>query len=251
MPADSFAAAIPVGELSHPRHHSGARGKQGSRIPRTLDVSVSGRSGTQNPSLRGSVAAQGSRIDDTMLIREAQRGNRAAFEVLVRHYDQSVLRLALHLTGSEADAQDIHQDAFLKAYKNLGSFRFECSFYTWIYRIVTNLCLDHLRKRNVRKEDAPVVVDGSGEEYNLLDQVADVRAGANPERDLMRRELGNKIAAALSRLTPRERMVFELKHYHGLKLRTVGEMLNTTEETAKNTLFRATQKLRSALAEMR
>jgi len=224
---------------------------QGSTASATTGIGVAGQGGTQNPNLRGSVAAQGSRIDDTALIREAQRGNRAAFEVLVRHYDQSVLRLALHLTGSEADAQDIHQDAFLKAYKNLGSFRFECSFYTWIYRIVTNLCLDHLRKRNVRKEDAPVAVDGSGEEYNLLDQVADGRAGANPERDLMRRELGGKIAAALSRLTPRERMVFELKHYHGLKLRTVGEMLNTTEETAKNTLFRATQKLRSALAEMR
>jgi RNA polymerase sigma-70 factor (ECF subfamily) len=235
MPADSYAAAIPVGELS--RGASGARGERGS--------------GTQNPSLRGSVAAQGNRIDDTTLIREAQRGNRAAFEVLVRHYDQSVLRLALHLTGSEADAQDIHQDAFLKAYKNLGSFRFECSFYTWIYRIVTNLCLDHLRKRNVRKEDAPVATDHSGEEYSLIDQVADGRSGANPERDLMRRELGRKIGAALSRLTPRERMVFELKHYHGLKLRTVGEMLNTTEETAKNTLFRATQKLRSALSEMR
>ena len=95
MPADSYAAAIPVGELSRGRA-SGARGEQGS--------------GTQNPSLRGSVAAQGNRIDDTTLIREAQRGNRAAFEVLVRHYDQSVLRLALHLTGSEADAQDIHQE---------------------------------------------------------------------------------------------------------------------------------------------
>ena len=236
MPADSFAAVIPVGDVSHPGRF-GARGAQNS--------------GTQNPTLRGSVAAQGSRIDDTSLIREAQRGNRAAFEVLVRHYDQSVLRLALHLTGSEADAQDIHQDAFLKAYKNLGSFRFECSFYTWIYRIVTNLCLDHLRKRNVRKEDAPVAVDHSGEEYNLLEQVADGRAGTNPERDLMRRELGTKINSALDRLTPRERMVFELKHYHGLKLRTVGEMLNTTEETAKNTLFRATQKLRSALSEMR
>jgi len=251
MPADSCAAAIPVGDLSRPGRFNGARGAQGSRVPGTPGVGVLGQSGTQNPSSRGSVAAQGSRIDDTTLIREAQRGNRAAFEVLVRHYDQSVLRLALHLTGSEADAQDIHQDAFLKAYKNLGSFRFECSFYTWIYRIVTNLCLDHLRKRNVRKEDAPVAVDGSGEEYNVLDQVADGRAGANPERDLMRRELGSKISAALSRLTPRERMVFELKHYHGLKLRTVGEMLNTTEETAKNTLFRATQKLRSALAEMR
>jgi RNA polymerase sigma-70 factor (ECF subfamily) len=116
---------------------------------------------------------------------------------------------------------------------------------------VTNLCLDHLRKRQVRKEDAPVSVDASGEEYNLLDQVPDGRAGANPERDLMRRQLGARISCALEKLTPRERMVFELKHYHGMKLRTVGEILNTTEETAKNTLFRATQKLRGALADLR
>jgi RNA polymerase sigma-70 factor (ECF subfamily) len=102
------------------------------------------------------MAGQERRIDDTILIREAQSGNRGAFEELVRHYDQLVLRLALHLTGSEHEAQDVYQDAFLKAYKNIGSFRFECSFYTWIYRIVTNLCLDHLRKKNVRKEDAPV-----------------------------------------------------------------------------------------------
>jgi RNA polymerase sigma-70 factor (ECF subfamily) len=192
-----------------------------------------------------------SNADDGSLIREAQRGNRAAFEELVRHYDQAVLRLALHLTGNEHEAQDIYQDAFLKAYRNIGSFRFECSFYTWIYRIVTNLCLDQLRKKQVRKEDSPVVVDSEGETYDLLEQVADVRSGANPERDLMRRELGSMISRALEKLTPRERMVFELKHYQGLKLRTIGEMLNTTEETAKNTLFRATQKLRGALGTMR
>ena len=191
------------------------------------------------------------RVDDSALIREAQRGNRAAFEELVRQYDQAVLRLALNLMRSEQDAQDVYQEAFLKAYRNVGNFRFECSFYTWIYRIVVNLCLDHLRKRQVRKEDAPVAVDRDGTEYSLLDAVADDRAGANPERDLMRRELGAKIARALDRLTPRERMVFELKHYHGLKLRTIGEMLETTEDTAKNTLFRATQKLRGSLAEMR
>ena len=95
------------------------------------------------------------------------------------------------------------------------------------------------------------MIDASGEERSVLDQVADDRAGANPERDLMRRELGSKIGKALQQLTPRERMVFELKHYQGLKLRTIGEMLNTTEETAKNTLFRATQKLRGTLAPMR
>src|SRR5579872_3034069 len=201
---------------------------------------------------RGNMASHSlSRVNDSELIREAQRGSRAAFEELVRQYDQAVLRLALHLTGSEAEAQDIYQEAFLKAYRHLGNFRFECSFYTWMYRIVTNLCLDHLRKKKTRREDSPVVTDSSGEEHSLLDQVADDRAGANPERDLMRRELGGKINKALDQLTPRERMVFELKHYQGLKLRTIGEMLNTTEETAKNTLFRATQKLRGTLSEMR
>ena len=221
---------------------------------------VSGRSGRLPMSSAGGAGAypaakrmgtNSRRVDDTVLIREAQRGNRAAFEELVRNYDQAVLRLALHLTGSESDAQDIYQEAFLNAYRNLGSFRFECSFYTWIYRIVTNLCLDHLRKKQVRKEDSPVTTDGDGEEYSLLDQVADDRAGFNPEHDLMRRELGSRINQALSKLSGRERMVFELKHYQGLRLRTIGEMLNTTEETAKNTLFRATQKLRAALVEMR
>src|ERR1700686_2401631 len=163
------------------------------------------------------------RVDDSALIRQAQQGDTAAFEELVRQYDRAVLRLAIHLTGSPEDGQDVYQDAFLKAYKNIGSFRFECSFYTWIYRIVTNLCLDHLRKKTVRKEDAPVAKDGNGGEYDLLDQVPDGRAGANPERDLMRRQLGVRISGALEKLTPRQRMVFEQKHYHGLKHFTVGE----------------------------
>ena len=250
MPAGVWALPLAVGERAHSRTKS-------ERVPRVSEDQNHLNQVPQNQDpARGRMAGldrqtQDRRIDDTMLIREAQRGNRAAFEELVRHYDKAVLRLALHLTGTEQDAQDVYQDAFLKAYKNIGNFRFECSFYTWIYRIVTNLCLDHLRKRNVRKEDAPVAKDASGGEYDLLDQVADVRAGANPERDLLRRQLGARIAGALEKLTPRERMVFELKHYHGLKLRTVGEILKTTEETAKNTLFRATQKLRGALADMR
>ena len=215
-------------------------------------TTVGARGPKSLPAKAGRMVSQAlNRTDDSLLIREAQRGDRAAFEELVRQYDRAVLRLALHLTGSEQDAQDVYQEAFLKAYRNISSFRFECSFYTWIYRIVTNLCLDHIRKRQVRKEDAPVIKDSDGEEYSLLDQVKDARAHANPEHDLMRRELGGKINRALGKLTPRERMVFELKHYQGLKLRTIGEMLHTTEETAKNTLFRATQKLRASLAPMR
>jgi len=191
------------------------------------------------------------RATEADLIREAQAGSRTAFDALVRQYDQAVLRLALHLTGSEQDAEDIHQEAFLKAYRYIGNFRFECSFYTWIYRIVTNLCLDLLRRRKSRREDQAVMLDSSGEEIDLLTNVTDQRASANPDRELNRKILAERIREALDKLTPRERMVFELKHYQGLKLRTIGEMLNTTEETAKNTLFRATRKLRSILAELR
>ena len=245
MPADAWAVQFPVGKCSHP---AARRGQVRPEFAERVEPS----GGTRDARTRDHMLSQvPRRIDDTMLVREAQSGSRTAFEELVRHYDQAVLRLAMHLTGSEHEAQDIYQEAFLKAYKSMGSFRFECSFYTWIYRIVTNLCLDHLRKRQVRKEDAPVAVDSEGQTYDMLDQVADARAGANPEHDLMSRELGSRIGKALGKLSPRERMVFELKHFHGLKLRTVGEILNTTEDTAKNTLFRATQKLRGSLGDMR
>ena len=191
------------------------------------------------------------RAEDDELIRAAQKGDRSAFDSLVRRYDRSVLRLALHMLANEEDAQDAHQEAFIKAYRHLSNFRFECSFYTWLYRIVTNLCLDQLRRRKSRREDPGTVMDAAGDEMDLMANVQDERAGANPGRELERKTQGAAIQGALAELTPRERMVFELKHYQGLKLRTIGEMLSTTEETAKNTLFRATRKLRARLAEVR
>jgi RNA polymerase sigma-70 factor, ECF subfamily len=191
------------------------------------------------------------RIDDTHLIRAAQQGDAAAFEELVCNYDRAVLRLAVHLTGSQEDGQDIYQEAFLRAYTNLARFRFECTFYTWIYRIVTNLCLDHLRKRSSRARDLVTSVSSDGEEDQVLNRMPDHRPSASPERSFAGRELRACIQRAMGRLSPRERMVFELKHYHGLKLRTVAGILNTTEGTIKNTLFRATHKLRTQLAEVR
>src|SRR5919108_432058 len=199
----------------------------------------------------GKAAKLGRVVDDFALIREAQQGNTAAFEELVRQYDRAVLRLAVHLTGSDEDGQDIYQEAFLRAYLNLARFRFECTFYTWLYRIVANLCLDHLRKKRSHSRNLITALSPDGEEEPLLDRLPDSHPAGSPERSCAARELRELIVRALSRLSPRERMVFELKHYHGLRLRTVAGILHTTEGTIKNTLFRATHKLRSHLAGVR
>src|SRR5881227_1367585 len=102
------------------------------------------------------------RMDESALIRAAQSGDEHAFEQLVRLYDQNVLRLALNLLRSPEDASDVYQEAFLRVYRRLHTFRFDCSFHTWLYRIVTNLCLDALRKRKVRREEPAVFETAEG-----------------------------------------------------------------------------------------
>jgi len=186
--------------------------------------------------------------DEATLIRAAQRGDAEAFETLVRSYDQNVLRIAMNLLRSPEDARDIYQEAFLRVYKNLHTFRFDCSFHTWLYRIVTNICLDHLRKRKVRREESTVVDTPEGP-LDRMDHFAQETPGGDPERQTWNRQLQEKIGAALEDLSPRERMVFELRHYQGLRLRNIGEMLGTSEEAAKNCLFRATHKMRVVLGE--
>ncbi len=184
-------------------------------------------------------------LDERALIRRAQRGDRAAFEELVRLYETRVLRLALHLVRSEDEARDLYQESFLKIYRSLHRFRFEARFSTWVYRVVTNVCLDHLRRASRRREkQAPETEEGQPEFFQT---VPEERPGLNPERALRGKEIGRRLDAALGRLSPRERLVFELKHYHGMKLRAIGEHCGTSEETAKNSLFRATQKLRAEL----
>jgi RNA polymerase sigma-70 factor, ECF subfamily len=188
------------------------------------------------------------RMDEAELIRAAQKGDQRAFEQLVRLHDQNVLRLATNLLRSPEDANDIYQEAFLRVYKNLHTFRFDCSFHTWLYRIVSNLCLDALRKRKVRREESSVVETGEGY-LDRMDSVEEPRADSDPERSLESKQVRAKIQEVLGGLTPRERAVFEMRHYQGMRLRTIGEVMGTSEEAAKNCLFRATQKMRAALGD--
>src|SRR4029078_2438814 len=133
---------------------------------------------------------------------------------------------------------------------SLNRFRFESSFYTWIYRIATNVSLDHLRKRQTLKEDISYESDpeSNPDRPALKDTLAATTYYSNQERRLYGRGVGEIIQAALKTLSEKERLVFELRHYQGLRLRMIGEIMGSTEETAKNYLFRATQKLRSHLS---
>jgi RNA polymerase sigma-70 factor (ECF subfamily) len=198
----------------------------------------------------GTVAVRGAsdRADEQAIIRAAQRGDSDAFEELVRSYDQNVLRMALNLLRSHEDARDVYQEAFLRVYRNLPRFRFDCSFSTWLYRIVANLCLDQIRKRKVRKEEGPAVDSETGE-VDRFQFVPENRADVDPQRQLLSTEVNARIQEVLGRLTPRERLVFEMRHYQGMRLRAIGEGLGITEEAAKNCLFRATQKMRAALGD--
>ena len=182
------------------------------------------------------------------LIRRAQRGDRMAFDTLVRRYDQEVLRMALRIVRSPDEAQDLYQEAFLKVYRSIGQFRLEARFSTWLYRVVMNVCLDHLRRQKTRNE-VPAGENDDGE-VSYAETLKEDRPGLNPERAFQSGEITRRLDAALCRLSPKERMVFELKHCQGLKLRDIGDLCGTSEEAAKNSLFRALQKLRVELKDL-
>jgi RNA polymerase sigma-70 factor (ECF subfamily) len=198
--------------------------------------------------------------DEATLIAQAHAGDRAAFETLVRMHDRSVLRLALRLVRTEDEARDIYQESFLKAYRSLGQFRGDASFGTWLLRIVTTVCLDHLRRRAGRPEAVPLDGTAAGAREARSGAAVHGRASSfeppddhpdrDPERALARREIRRRIAAALATLPARERMVFLLRHDQGMRLRLIADLLGTTEDTVKNCLFRAHRHLREALGDL-
>ena len=156
--------------------------------------------------------------------------------------------MALRIVPSLEEAQDLYQEAFLKVYRSIGRFRLEAKFSTWLYRVVMNVCLDHLRRQKTRNEaQMPESEDGG---TDFVHTIPEDRPVLNPERALQAQEIGSRLQVAMARLSPRERLVFEMKHCKGMKLRDIGEMCGTSEEAAKNSLFRALQKLRTDLHDL-
>jgi RNA polymerase sigma-70 factor (ECF subfamily) len=185
-------------------------------------------------------------FNDTELIMQAQRGNMNAFEKLVQKYDKQVLTIAAGYVSSSDDAKDIYQEVFIRVYKGLSRFQHKSEFATWLFRITTNVCLGH-RSRTKKYSHASLdqnISGSDGETYTLKDKLP---GHSETDRQAHDAEISARIEQAVATLSPRQRMVFTLKHYEGYKLREIAEMMKCGEGTVKKYLFEAINRLKKQL----
>ncbi len=172
-----------------------------------------------------------------------RKGNQLAFRVLVERHSRSIFRLAYRMCGNEQDAEDVVQETFLRAYKQIDRFDGRSAFSTWLYRICANCSLDLLRSRKSRKE---VNIKDRGEQStDWLEAVATPQPG--PERLTQSRQLAKLLEPALNQLSEMERAAFVLRHYEGCDIEEIARTLGVQANAAKHSVFRAVQKLRRAL----
>ena len=183
---------------------------------------------------------------DTELVRKAAAGDSDAFEQLVLSYEKPIYNLCLRMCGNADDAMDLTQETFLKAWRSLGSFRADAAFSTWLYRLCSNLCIDHLRREQKRKVLPLQVEDSDGDERPL--DVPDPAAG--PEERLSAQEDRQQVAAALQSLEPEYREALTLRVLHDLSYADIAAVLQVREGTVKSRIARAREKMREAMQKL-
>ena len=180
---------------------------------------------------------------DIAAVARARDGDDEAFRILVERHSRSVFRLAYRLTGSEQDSEDLVQETFLRAFRNLKTFECRANFSTWLFRIAVNCTVDWARRRR--------------EHFELNDEVENMAVGPdgiplNERRsgsdDLIRRvDMRQTVRSTLQELSPLERAAFVLRHYEGMSIEEISSALNVASSAAKHSIFRAVRKMRRAL----
>ena len=180
-------------------------------------------------------------VEDVAYIRQVQAGDRDAFRVLVERHSRTIFRVAFRVTGNEGDAEEIVQETFLRAYKAIGGFESRSNFSTWLCRIAINCSLDLVGQR---KPTQPLSgTDEEGEDFELQ-----IPSGApSPERHVLSAEARDRVQSAMGQLSPVERTAFVLRHFEGRSIEEISSVLKIKDGAAKNTIFRAVQKLRRVL----
>jgi RNA polymerase sigma-70 factor (ECF subfamily) len=175
--------------------------------------------------------------DDAAVLRRASDGDEDAFRLLVERHGRRLYRLAYRMTGSAEDAEDVVQDAFVRAHRQMHRFEARAQVATWLHRIAFNCAVDHLRRRRVREVPGqPAVIDGH---VDTRHPGADALVYAN--------EIGARVQAALGTLSAQERAAFLLRHEQGGSIEDVCHALHVNTNAAKHAVFRAVKKMRAAL----
>jgi RNA polymerase sigma-70 factor (ECF subfamily) len=186
-------------------------------------------------------------VTDAAVVAQVLAGDRDAFRVLVERHSRSIFRVVYRMTGNQQDAEELVQETFLRAYKSLARFELRASFTTWLYRIAVNRTLDFLNARKTQmnsKETYQITDNPDSEEGNQVQLPA---TGPGPDRLLLSTEMKRKIAGAMGLLTPAERVAFTMRHMEGRSIEEISQALNLKVNAAKNSVFRAVQKLRQQL----
>ena len=183
-------------------------------------------------------------IETAAVLARARQGDSDAFRALVEQHSRSVFRLAYRMTGNEQDAEDVVQESFLRAYRQLGRFESRANFGTWLYRIVSNCSVDLMRAKQSRHDMS---------RKDSLDDAVELPAvnAAGPERMAQSAQIEERVQHALRELSPLERAAFTLRHYEGRSIDEISTTLGLGTSAAKHSVFRAVKKLRLALAPLR
>jgi RNA polymerase sigma-70 factor, ECF subfamily len=183
---------------------------------------------------------------EQILLGQARSGDAAGFEKLVLAHSSRVINLAFRLVGNREEAEDIAQEAFLRLHRGLSSFRGESSLATWLYRTVSRLAIDHLRREQLRRK--VFFFRRDNEEADPTETFPD--PAASPRDQLLAREAGARLARAMNRLSPRQRAVFILRHEEDLPLKKIARLLGMKEGTVKAHLHRAVSVLRKEFKDL-
>lgn len=183
------------------------------------------------------------REQEATIIKQVLEGDVNAFEGLVKEYEKNVYNLALRMTGDPEDAADMAQDAFIKAYSSLSSFRGDSKFSVWLFRIVSNLCLDFLRSRKRRPTVSLSVENDEGEDMEF--EIAD--ESQSPETLLEQKLTREAVRCGLDSLPPEQRQILLLREIQGLSYEEIAQVLELESGTVKSRIFRARKRLSAFL----
>jgi RNA polymerase sigma-70 factor, ECF subfamily len=185
-------------------------------------------------------------VTDAAVVAQVLAGDKDAFRLLVERHSRSIFRVVYRMTGNQQDTEEIVQETLLRAYKSLERFELRANFTTWLYRIAVNRTLDFLNTRKTQMhKDAYQIVDNPDAEESKQVQLPATDPG--PDRLVLSAEMKRKIAGAMGLLTPAERVAFTMRHMEGRSIEEISQTLNLRVSAAKNSVFRAVQKLRQQL----